>query len=115
NNKIIDLPFLHVPMLIGDENSLWIGGNDGIVNISINSTPENIIYKKYSLQELGFSKIVSTIQKDDIGNIWASSRNGEVSIFKENVWKSIPIPDSLKSNIMLEDQKNYISTIGKDN
>lgn len=115
-NKIIMLPDLDASFASIDTN-IFLGGGDGILCWSINSTPGHLIYHKYSLEDLSFTKGGVGIFKDIKGRIWANSGGGEVSYFEDNAWKQLIIPDSLRApdfNVNGTPTKNSIILFAND-
>ena len=118
--KIIKIPFGKTNLTSLDTN-VFLGGTDGLLSVSINSTPDNLIYTKYSLKDL-FLKDTSlnnfgTLYKDNSDRIWASDLFGNISYFENDKWKQLILPDSLQSpdyylNGALN--KNYITNITLD-
>lgn len=112
-NKILSINFHKTKLLADTSSNIWVSGDDGILAFSTTSTQNNYIYKKFTLEELNFKNACAELCFDKINNIiWASSRNGEVSYFKENKWNQLVIPDSLIDKTKLGGiSNNFINKI----
>jgi len=110
SNKILKINLFSAYFTRDGDTSLWVTGNDGVLRFSTNSTPDNLLYQKYSNSDIHLdSGVAIQIFRDAHKNIWVSSSKGQVSYYDGQEWRALYIPDSLREHLLLAGYPNYIA------
>lgn len=112
NNKF-DLKSEIYSIIQEDNSTYWVGGEDGLFQITFSDFPSNFIVLPYNSKEIP-STDVSTLAKDSSGNIWIGYRHDGVRIKKKNGGFLIPKFSKKIENISTIVIKNQNTWIGTD-
>jgi Secretion system C-terminal sorting domain len=93
-NKLIGLGGKnYYPTSVDSENRIWIGGGDGILIFDQSSTPEHIVYNKYTLEDIGLESGILEMVFTNDGEVWVSDINGNIAYFFDSEWAKYEVPD----------------------